>query len=63
MILLATLRVLGTIKKFPQDIKQIKKLTKETSFKTTNIDQNIIKLKENQSKTHGKHILCSSSFS
>ena len=63
MILLATLRVLGTIKKFPQDITQIKKLTKETSFKTTNIDQNIIKLKENQNKTHGKHILCSSSFS
>ena len=62
MILLATLHVLGTIRKVPQDITQVNNFTKETSSKATNYDQNIIKLKKDHSKTQGKHILHSFSF-
>lgn len=62
LILLATLHVLATIKKVPQDITEVKKFTKETSSKARNIYQNIIKLKEDHSKTQGEHVLHSSSF-
>ena len=62
MVLLIILHVIEIIETVQQDIRHVKKFTDETNFKAGNIDQNMVKLKEDYNKTHGKHILHALSF-
>ena len=45
-----------------QDIRNVKTFTNETNSKTANIDQNMVKLREDYNKTHGKYTLHAFSF-
>lgn len=62
MILLTILHVIETIERVQQDIRHVKKFTDETNSKAANIDQSMVKLKEDYNKTHSKHILHDFSF-
>ena len=45
-----------------EDIRHVKTFTDETNSKTANIGQNMVKLREDYNKTHGKHTLHVFSF-
>ena len=61
MVLLIILHVIEIIERVQQDIRHVK-FTDETNSKAGNIDQNMVKLKEDYNKTHGKHILHAFTF-
>lgn len=62
MVLLTILHVTETIESFQQDIRHVKTFADETNSKAANIDQNMVKLKEDHNEIHGKHILQAFSF-